>query len=1074
MGGAVNPIEFISAGAGSGKTHRLTQILSEVLENGTCRPHAVLATTFTIKAAASLRERARRRLLANGRLDLATAIGLARIGTVNSICGQLLEQFCFEIGLAPAQDVLAEAEAERLLSLSVEQVFTEDVSRELATLTGRLGFEHDSWAGPIRSVVDAARANDIAPNELTQMGVVNADSLLSSWPTADESCDHTAILISALDNGVMLLQDAIAQGSVVKKTCAALESLLTSRLRLLEDTWSWTTWLDVAKVDPEVKLRSAVAAAVRAAQAHERHPQFHQDIRRYLQLTFELAARALAAFATTKRERGVVDFIDQESLLLTALRDSALVRSVLTDSLDLVLIDEFQDTTPLQLALFVELAKLAKRSVWVGDPKQAIYGFRGTDARLIAEVVGTVESWGGQLGDPLTVSRRSTPALVSLVNTIFSASFSNSMTPEAIQLIPHRQALPAQPSLFDWTFESPRRETDYLGLGRAVANLLQSDLQIEDQHTGQLRRIGPGDVGVLCGRNYDVELAVASLSRHGLAASSARSGLLSTPEALLVLACLRRLHDPADTLATALIVSLSDCARPEEWLADRLAYLKNGGTPHHWRAQDAGAHPLVARIELLRPRLACLSPSEAMRLARSESRVAHHASKWSATAQDALARIANVEALVAMAIAYEDAGASAKRPATLAGLLIWLDEQAANHQDLRAASAADAIEVMTHHRAKGLEWPVTIVSGLGHKSRSALWGVRARTHGIFDPNKPLARRMVHYWPNPYGRHKKPQAATAAEGSFVGLQMATEALEESKRLLYVSFTRARDALVLLSFKKQNRQPARGWIDEVSVNPYLFGPSGVLTLPDGVAIQRSSLEYTVDQCAELSPTAAGTDQWWYTSGEPLPSIPLWLQPSNAEGGTFATDMLERVGKRIALTAAGDLTALGSAIHNCIALAFSDRDKGLSVAEAKAILTRWDVELMVDSVAVVEQVAAFTQWITARWGTANVMVEIPIEANLANGRRLRGQIDLLVDAPTGWILIDHKCDPRSAAGDDRLANAHGPQLAAYAAAVHTVTGRPVLEQWVFLPVAAQAVRLVELSAHASDADQVEQAIA
>jgi ATP-dependent exoDNAse (exonuclease V) beta subunit len=381
---------------------------------------------------------------------------------------------------------------------------------------------------------------------------------------------------------------------------------------------------------------------------------------------------------------------------------------------------------------------------------------------------------------------------------------------------------------------------------------------------------------------------------------------------------------------------------------------------------------------------------------------------------------------------------------------------------------------MTHHKAKGLEWPVTIVCGLGHKSRSALWGVRARTNGVFDPSRPLARRMVHYWPNPYGQRKKPQAAIAAEGSFIGLQMAAEAQEESKRLLYVSFTRARDALVLVSCKKEHRQPARGWIEEVSANPCLFGPSTVFDLPDGVAIQRASLEYTADQCAELPVPAVATDHWWYTSGEPLPTIPLQLQPSGTEGGAFATDMLERIGKRMALTAAGDLAALGSAIHNCIALAFSDRAKGISVAEASVILSRWGVELMADSAAVVEQVAALGQWIVGRWGTANVMVEIPIEANLPDGRRLRGQIDLLVETPAGWILVDHKCDPRSAAGDDRLASAHGPQLAAYAAALHIATGRPVLEQWVFLPVAAQAVRLVELSARASNTDRIEQAIA
>jgi ATP-dependent exoDNAse (exonuclease V) beta subunit len=97
----MNPVEFVSAGAGSGKTYRLTQIVSAALADGSARPQGILATTFTIKAAAELRERARAKLLESGRVDLASAVGQARIGTVNSVCGELLSRFCFEVGMSP-------------------------------------------------------------------------------------------------------------------------------------------------------------------------------------------------------------------------------------------------------------------------------------------------------------------------------------------------------------------------------------------------------------------------------------------------------------------------------------------------------------------------------------------------------------------------------------------------------------------------------------------------------------------------------------------------------------------------------------------------------------------------------------------------------------------------------------------------------------------------------------------------------------------------------------------------------------------------------------------------------------
>ena len=80
-------------------------------------------------------------------------------------------------------------------------------------------------------------------------------------------------------------------------------------------------------------------------------------------------------------------------MLFRAIQDSALVRNALRDELDLILVDEFRD--PLQLALFVELAKLSKASVRVGAQTQAIYGFRGTDSALIQETLAPVVAWGG-------------------------------------------------------------------------------------------------------------------------------------------------------------------------------------------------------------------------------------------------------------------------------------------------------------------------------------------------------------------------------------------------------------------------------------------------------------------------------------------------------------------------------------------------------------------------------------------------------------------------------------------------------------------------------------------------------
>lgn len=127
----MNSVEFISAGAGSGKTYKLTATLSDALESGAARPDAILATTFTIKAAKELRERARSWLLGKGRIDLATAVGQAKIGTVNSVCGRLLQRFCFELGLSPDQTVLSDGQVKRLLATSCPRRSTAKGRRRL-------------------------------------------------------------------------------------------------------------------------------------------------------------------------------------------------------------------------------------------------------------------------------------------------------------------------------------------------------------------------------------------------------------------------------------------------------------------------------------------------------------------------------------------------------------------------------------------------------------------------------------------------------------------------------------------------------------------------------------------------------------------------------------------------------------------------------------------------------------------------------------------------------------------------------------------------------------------------------
>ncbi len=121
------------------------------------------------------------------------------------------------------------------------------------------------------------------------------------------------------------------------------------------------------------------------------NPAFQTELREFTELVFACAAACLDRFADFKRQYGLIDFADQETLVLDLLENNPEFRASITGRIKFMVVDEFQDTSPLQLQLFTKFAELVDKVVWVGDSKQAIYEFRGTDPELMKAVAAQVE-----------------------------------------------------------------------------------------------------------------------------------------------------------------------------------------------------------------------------------------------------------------------------------------------------------------------------------------------------------------------------------------------------------------------------------------------------------------------------------------------------------------------------------------------------------------------------------------------------------------------------------------------------------------------------------------------------------
>ena len=371
---------------------------------------------------------------------------------------------------------------------------------------------------------------------------------------------------------------------------------------------------------------------------------------------------------------------------------------------------------------------------------------------------------------------------------------------------------------------------------------------------------------------------------------------------------------------------------------------------------------------------------------------------------------------------------------------------------------------MTHHGAKGLEWPVVVLLDLHTDVKDNVWSITAASRSGIQVTDPLRDRFIRYWPWPFGAQKTVPLADEIALSEVGKAFRASAIEESKRLLYVSMTRARDLLVLA---RSQRKLSGEWLDTLGA-PWLLpaDEQSNLVLPSGNTID--AIRWGLDPVEIEGVLGSGAEviHWYQTSEQRTNRLPLVLNPSTALPPECLVAEQVRVGERIGVASGTDMGSLGSAIHACIAASLTDRAAPLSLEDVDLLLRGFDVEGSVSAKAILSQVQALHDWISARWGNAAAFAEIPVEAVTDASQIIQGRIDLLLELAGGWILIDHKSNPRGAEQWESIAKDYAGQLATYKGAVERATGKPVLESWLFFPVAAGAVRVKLLeSAPASE---------
>jgi len=1051
-------IQLISASAGSGKTYRLMNEIGARVAGKENVPHVqpeqIMATTFTNKAAAELRERIRMRLLDEGKTAEAQRIYDGLIGTVNSICSKLLKEYAFEAGLSPAVDVLLEDDAKRIFNMATASAIAdfgkelEPIARHLSVTGYGSGYgKQADWREYVQNIVNLARSNAMNKETLIAAGNeswASLEALLGKAHSEAMGVGMDKRLADAVNEAVLAIQgndDDTTKNT--KKVLSFLQNTQRTMSNFGVSNLAWEDWLGLSDITPGAKSKDLVDDVQNIASEHVKHPRFRHDLKSMIKGVFECAAEALAQYAAYKREQGLMDFVDQEALVLDMATHNTSFRNAMKERVKLLMVDEFQDTSPIQLALFLKLSELAEEVIWVGDQKQSIYGFRGADPVLMDAVASDIEksSMAPSANNVLNDSWRSKRELVEFCNAIFSPVFHHMNEDKVCLGIPDaRKDLAEGGWIENWLLEGSNVSKRANALVLGVQKLLDN------------KQVQAGDIAILCRSNPECEEVSASLKAAGIRASIAQGELLDTQECTLAIAALRYMVDSQDSIALSEIVCFSHLHQGHDgWFNNLLQDSSN--TLDLWK-QDS----LIKELDEARKHGVYLTPLESLEQAIAAIQLERTIYAWGDVEQ----RMNNLDQLRAACVEYQDKCKSRRDSATVSGLLTWLFGEAELKQ--AKSSGEDTVNVMTYHKSKGLEWPVVIMNSLNKASRSGVFGVSIAEADTFVADRPLQGRSIRFWPWPYGAKKKAEQLDACiSDSVIANKSLEQSLSESNRLLYVGLTRARDGVVLAQQKSKKGVESK-WLDEL-VNS---DNQAVLTMDDSLCsiLTRSAekKEFHIE-----AHTFVGADDVKGSSvNDKLSYFPVHCEPVDYPVATVApsgvdwsdeakqnvsVSILTTLGEAFQKNGSADAADFGNAMHVFLG-ADNHSDSMARIAQAKALMDSWSVTGAVTPEDMLEASDRLKQFIHQNYPNAKVLPEWPIAMSLKNNQRLSGWVDMLLELDDGYIVIDHKS--YSGGNADEYVKQYAPQLAIYRDAVVQATAKPVLQTLIHLPMIGQVIEV------------------
>ncbi len=1045
----------VAAGAGSGKTRVLVERYLRLLRD--CSIPEIAAITFTEAAAAEMRERVRSAVMLDPALEQHRALlDEAAIGTVHSLGLRLLREHPVEAVLDPSAAVLADDEAELLRRTACIEAIdaAAEADDERTTALRGIGVYHAGVRLP-RMVAE----RDAVESAFAAMG---ADS--AGWPgrvraTLDGRYgprqrsiqEQTPTIAARIRRDADAVSDRLAE--VVRDVLAPLTEACEA------DSWQDFAALlgDAAarirlnvgrRSPPDSDVKDALRELRELAGEAGRLPAWNEHDEPALEALAGLRAlfeNAVRRYTAAKEAQGALDYLDLELGAVGLLRDHPAVAAAVRERFRHLMVDESQDINPVQAELIELIAGgdgdgPRPALFLVGDARQSIYRFRGADVHRFTALQGLVARRGGPLL-PLSRSFRSHDALVARINELFGEVFAG--TAPSLAALPPMTGRPGE-APDDGTYltltqigsrapdggrprEPERRRVEADVVAEEIERLLAGGRLVWDRDERVMRPAQRGDIAILLRRFRHVHVFQQALDTHGItAATPSGTGFFTRQEVFDCINLLRWLAEPQDDLALSGVLRSPFFALGD----DTLLALRERGRPV---AALADPPDEIAGEERAR----CAHASETL----SELRRAAASLPADALLELALERTA-VEASWAPLAGGEQARANIRKllriVRTLAGhplseVVSYL-EQRRDDLDPREGPATldrpDAVQLMTVHGAKGLEFPIVFVPE-AHLSSWSTWdAVRwSREDGV---SVTLERDEDD--------DKRPRP-----GFYAHLQQQDqlEDAEEQRRLFYVAATRAGDYLHISG----DETGGGGWLHSVR-DAHASGALREIGLrepvpPDLEAIARrrapSALERpdTSEEEDYISPLLARPPAIPLRASTPVTALrPPETAPRQHEHGDGLAALRGLLVHR-ALEVSGG--APGSLDDDALAdLAREQSERALDDATARALAG--EAREMLDRFTRSPVAAALAAPDVERW------FELPFAWDW-DGVPVHGSIDLVYHDASGWHVIDFKSDRLDGTSAKEAARHYAVQIGLYQRAIEAAVGAPANAGLLFL---------------------------